>query len=69
MRNGDALIDTMTQDVRFGIRQVRRTPMVSLFIIATLATAALLFAIGALGSLLPALRASRIEPTEALRSQ
>jgi predicted permease len=29
----------------------------------------LLLAIGALGSLLPALRASRIEPTEALRSQ
>jgi ABC-type antimicrobial peptide transport system permease subunit len=28
-----------------------------------------LLAVGALGSLLPALRASRIEPTEALRSQ
>ena len=34
-----------------------------------LATSAVLLAIGALGSLLPALRASRIEPTEALRSQ
>jgi ABC-type antimicrobial peptide transport system permease subunit len=32
-------------------------------------TVVLLLAIGALGSLLPALRASRIEPTEALRSQ
>ena len=32
-------------------------------------TVALLLIIGALGSLLPALRASRIEPTEALRSQ
>ena len=32
-------------------------------------TVAALLAVGALGSLLPALRASRIEPTEALRSQ
>jgi predicted permease len=32
-------------------------------------TIAALLAVGALGSLLPALRASRIEPTEALRSQ
>jgi putative ABC transport system permease protein len=32
-------------------------------------TVAVLLAIGTLGSLLPALRASRIEPTEALRSQ
>ncbi|HUQ82442.1 MAG TPA: ABC transporter permease [Gemmatimonadaceae bacterium] len=32
-------------------------------------TVAVLLVIGALGSLLPALRASRIEPTEALRSQ
>ncbi len=32
-------------------------------------TVAVLLAVGALGSLLPALRASRIEPTEALRSQ
>ena len=32
-------------------------------------TVALLLLVGALGSLLPALRASRIEPTEALRSQ
>ena len=30
-------MDTISQDVRFGIRQVRRTPMVSLFIVATLA--------------------------------
>ena len=30
-------MDTMKQDVRFGLRQVRRTPMVSLFIVATLA--------------------------------
>jgi len=30
-------MDTISQDVRFGIRQVRRTPMVSLFIFATLA--------------------------------
>ena len=33
------------------------------------ATVAALLMIGALGSVLPALRASRIEPTEALRSQ
>jgi putative ABC transport system permease protein len=33
------------------------------------ATVAVLILVGALGSLLPALRASRIEPTEALRSQ
>jgi ABC-type antimicrobial peptide transport system permease subunit len=32
-------------------------------------TVAALLAVGALGCLLPALRASRIEPTEALRSQ
>jgi len=32
-------------------------------------TAIALLAVGTLGSLLPALRASRIEPTEALRSQ
>jgi ABC-type antimicrobial peptide transport system permease subunit len=32
-------------------------------------TVAVLLAVGALGSLLPALRAGRIEPTEALRSQ
>jgi putative ABC transport system permease protein len=32
-------------------------------------TVAVLLLVGALGSLLPALRASRIEPTEALRSQ
>ena len=30
-------MDTISQDVRFGIRQVGRTPMVSLFIVATLA--------------------------------
>jgi putative ABC transport system permease protein len=30
-------MDSMKQDVRFGLRQVRRTPMVSLFIVATLA--------------------------------
>ena len=30
-------MDTLKQDVQFAIRQVRRTPMVSLFIIATLA--------------------------------
>jgi predicted permease len=35
--NGDALMDTMKQDVHFALRQVRRTPMVSLFIVATLA--------------------------------
>src|SRR5690348_17315663 len=29
-------MDTMKQDVRFALRQVRRTPMVSLFIVATL---------------------------------
>src|SRR6476620_718198 len=31
------LMDTMRQDVRFGLRQLRRTPMVSLVIVATLA--------------------------------
>jgi len=30
-------MDTLKQDVQFAVRQVRRTPMVSLFIIATLA--------------------------------
>ena len=30
-------MDTLKQDVQFALRQVRRTPLVSLFIIATLA--------------------------------
>src|SRR4051812_40987355 len=30
-------MDTMRQDVQFALRQIRRTPMLSLFIVATLA--------------------------------
>ena len=44
-------MDTMKQDAHFALRQVRRTPMVSLFIVATLAvgigvTAAIFSAVG-----------------------
>jgi len=57
-------MDTISQDVRFGIRQVRRTPMVSLFIVATLAVS-----IGATAAIFSAVDTMLLRPIYANEHQ
>ena len=57
-------MDTMKQDVRFGLRQVRRTPMVSLFIVATLAVG-----IGATAAIFSAVDTMLLRPIYASEHQ